>query len=116
MRNLSSQKPMAFNQIVIFVYMEVNNELVNNLSELARLQFNEQEKLAVKNDLQRMISFLEKLKEVDTANTEPLLHMGHAWNVYRKDEVKGSMNRATALNNAPGADNEYLKVPKVIKK
>jgi aspartyl-tRNA(Asn)/glutamyl-tRNA(Gln) amidotransferase subunit C len=107
---------MAFNQIVIFVYMEVNNELIDNLSNLARLQFTDQEKLAVKNDLQRMISFVEKLKEVDTRNTEPLLHMGQALNVFREDEVKGSMDKAVALQNAPGADKDYLKVPKVIKK
>lgn len=107
---------MSSGRIVIFVYMEVNNQLIDNLSELARLQFTDPEKLAVKNDLQRMISFVEKLKEVDTRNTEPLSHMGQALNVFREDEVKGSMDKMEALQNAPGADKDYLKVPKVIKK
>jgi aspartyl-tRNA(Asn)/glutamyl-tRNA(Gln) amidotransferase subunit C len=96
--------------------MEVNDALVDNLANLARLTFSEQEKAEIKGDLQRMIAFVEKLKEVDTANTEPLLHMTDAMNVYREDAVKGSMNKQEALANAPAADDNYFKVPKVIKK
>ncbi len=96
--------------------MEVTTELINNLANLARLQFNDQEKEGIKKDLQRMIAFVEKLKEVDTSGTEPLLHMTDAINVYREDEVKGSMKKSAALANAPSADNDYFKVPKVIKK
>jgi len=96
--------------------MEVNDALVNNLANLARLSFSEQEKAEIKDDLQRMIAFVEKLKEVDTSNTEPLLHMSEAMNVYREDAVQGSMNKQEALANAPAADDNYFKVPKVIKK
>ena len=96
--------------------MEVNDALVDNLANLARLTFSEQEKVEIKGDLQRMIAFVEKLKEVDTADTEPLLHMTDAMNVYREDAVKGSMNKQEALANAPAADDNYFKVPKVIKK
>jgi aspartyl-tRNA(Asn)/glutamyl-tRNA(Gln) amidotransferase subunit C len=96
--------------------MEVTDALIENLAHLARLEFNEQEKAALKNDLQRMIAFVEKLKEVDTTGTEPLLHMTDAINVYRDDEVKGSMQKQTALANAPSANEHYFKVPKVIKK
>ena len=73
--------PPAFGQFFIFVHMEVNDALVDNLANLARLTFSEQEKAEIKGDLQRMIAFVEKLKEVDTANTEPLLHMTDAMNV-----------------------------------
>ncbi len=96
--------------------MEVTSELIDNLANLARLQFNEEEKTEIKNDLQRMIAFVEKLKEVDTTGTGRLLHMTDAINMYREDEVKGSMQKETALANAPSADNNYFKVPKVIKK
>ncbi len=96
--------------------MEVNDALIENLANLARLKFNEQEKASVKDDLQRMIAFVEKLREVDTAGTEPLLHMTEAMNVYREDVVKGSMNKKDALHNAPDTNDNYFKVPKVIKK
>ena len=96
--------------------MEVTAKLIDNLAELARLRFNEAEKAEIKNDLQRMIAFVEKLQEVDTTGTEPLLHMTDAMNAFREDEVKGSMQKATALANAPDANSDYFKVPKVIKK
>jgi aspartyl-tRNA(Asn)/glutamyl-tRNA(Gln) amidotransferase subunit C len=96
--------------------MEVNTALVDNLADLARLKFSEQEKAEIVVDLRRMIAFVEKLKEVDTTDTEPLLHMSDAMNVYRKDEVKGSMKKEDALANAPDAGDNYFNVPKVIKK
>lgn len=96
--------------------MEVNDALVDKLANLARLQFNTTEKEGIKNDLQRMIQFVEKLNEVDTTGVEPLLHMSEQVNVLREDEVKGSITRAEGLQNAPVHDDEFFKVPKVIKK
>jgi aspartyl-tRNA(Asn)/glutamyl-tRNA(Gln) amidotransferase subunit C len=96
--------------------MEVNDALVDKLANLARLQFNDIEKENIKNDLQRMIRFVEKLNEVDTTGVEPLLHMSEEVNVLRDDEVQGSISRAEGLQNAPVHDGDFFKVPKVIKK
>jgi aspartyl-tRNA(Asn)/glutamyl-tRNA(Gln) amidotransferase subunit C len=100
----------------IFVCMEVNDALVQNLANLARLQFNEQEKEIIKKDLQRMIQFVDKLNELNTEGVEPLLHMTDAINVLREDVVQGSISREEALKNAPDTDGTFFKVPKVIKK
>lgn len=95
--------------------MEVNDALVDKLAHLSRLQFNETEKAAIKNDLQQMIGFVEKLKELDLEGVEPLLFMSDEVNVLREDEVKGSVSREEALRNAPLHDGQFFKVPKVIK-
>ncbi len=96
--------------------MEVNDPLVDKLANLARLQFNDAEKAGIKNDLQRMIQFVEKLNEVDTTGVEPLLHMSEQLNVLREDDVQGSIPTAEGLKNAPVHDEHFFKVPKVIKK
>jgi aspartyl-tRNA(Asn)/glutamyl-tRNA(Gln) amidotransferase subunit C len=96
--------------------MEVNDALVDKLANLSRLQFNATEKEDIKADLQRMIQFVEKLNELDTTGVEPLLHMSEQVNVLRDDEVKGSISRTEGLKNAPVHDEEFFKVPKVIKK
>jgi aspartyl-tRNA(Asn)/glutamyl-tRNA(Gln) amidotransferase subunit C len=96
--------------------MEVNDNLVERIAHLSRLQFDAGEKEAVKKALQRMISFVEKLNELDTTGVKPLLHMGHSINILREDEVKGSISREDGLKNAPLPDGEFFKVPKVIKK
>ena len=96
--------------------MEVTDALVDNLANLSRLSFTDTEKTEIKGDLQRMIAFVEKLQEVDTTGTSPLLHMTDAINVYREDTVKGSIAREDAMKNAPATDGTFFKVPKVIKK
>jgi aspartyl-tRNA(Asn)/glutamyl-tRNA(Gln) amidotransferase subunit C len=98
--------------------MEVNDEMIDNLANLARLHFNQEEKENLKKDLQRMIEFVDKLNELDVSNTEPLLHMGdnNATALLRDDEVKGSISREEGLKNAPETDGVFFKVPKVIKK
>ena len=63
-----------------------------------------------------MIAFVEKLNELDLDNVEPLLHMSDEVNILRDDVVKGSVSRLQALQNAPLHDEQFFKVPKVIKK
>lgn len=96
--------------------MEVNDALVEKLAHLARLKFNETEKEEIRKDLEKMIGFVEKLNELDLEGIEPLLHMSDEVNVLRNDEVKGSISREEALKNAQMHDEQFFKVPKVIKK
>lgn len=94
--------------------MEVNDEMILNLANLARLEFNDQEKTDIKKDLEKMIRFVEKLNELDTTGVAPLLHMSSNLNILREDEVKGSVSREEGLKNAPDQDGIFFKVPKVI--
>lgn len=96
--------------------MEVNDELTDRLANLARLTFEPAEKAEIKQDLQKMIAFIEKLNELDTTGAEPLLFMTDEVNVLREDEVKGSVTRHEGLLNAPLKDEQFFKVPKVIRK
>jgi aspartyl-tRNA(Asn)/glutamyl-tRNA(Gln) amidotransferase subunit C len=96
--------------------MEVNDALVDKLANLAKLQFDDAQKADIKNDLQKMIAFVEKLNELDTSGVEPLLHMTDEVNRLREDEIKGSVSREEALKNAPLHNEAFFKVPKVIKK
>jgi len=94
--------------------MEVNDALIDKLATLARLEFQPEEKVRLKNDLQKMIAFVEKLQELDTSGTEPLLQMSTRTDVLREDEAKVTLSREDALKNAPDTDGVYFKVPKVI--
>jgi aspartyl-tRNA(Asn)/glutamyl-tRNA(Gln) amidotransferase subunit C len=96
--------------------MKITDDMVDKIAHLSRLHFTEEEKPAIKKELQQMIQFVEKLNELDTTGIEPLLHMSDNVNVLRADEVKGSINREDGLKNAPVHDNEFFKVPKVISK
>ncbi|MBS1620784.1 MAG: Asp-tRNA(Asn)/Glu-tRNA(Gln) amidotransferase subunit GatC [Bacteroidetes bacterium] len=99
--------------------MEVNDALVDKLAHLAKLKFEDTEKEEIKNDLKKMIGFVEKLNELNLEGVEPLLHMSDEVNVLRDDEAhpdKGAISREDGLKNAPLHDGQFFKVPKVIKK
>ncbi|MEQ1623546.1 MAG: Asp-tRNA(Asn)/Glu-tRNA(Gln) amidotransferase subunit GatC [Sediminibacterium sp.] len=96
--------------------MEITNELVDNLANLSKLSFDTEARSEIRNDLQKMVGFIEQLQTVDTNGVEPLLHMGDAVNILRQDQVQGSIQREAALLNAPLADEAFFKVPTVIKK
>lgn len=96
--------------------MQVTQELVEKMARLARLEFNDADMESIRQDLEKMIGFVEKLNELDTENIQPLIHMSESVNILREDEVKGSTTRDEALSNAPDTDGEYFRVPKVIRK
>ena len=96
--------------------MEVNDALINKLAHLSRLHISDEERKQLGEDLHKMIVFVEKLGELDLDEVQPLLHITDEVNSFREDEIKGSVSRDEALKNAPLHDNQYFKVPKVIRK
>lgn len=90
--------------------------MIDHLAHLSRLEFSQDKKESIRNDLARMVGFIEKLQEVDTTGVEPLLWMTTEQQVWRADELQGSVSRGEALRNAPLTDGTYFKVPTVIKK
>ncbi len=103
----------AFNYICS---MQVDSTLVNHLAHLSRLTISEDKMDKLVADMQDLVGFVEKLNELDTTGTAPLMHMGDAYNVLREDEVQGSISREKALQNAPASDGQFFMVPKVIQK
>ena len=96
--------------------MKITDQKIQELSHLARLNFEDKDREKIKSDLERILNFCEKLNELDTDNVEPLVYMSDRTNHLRADVVKPSLNKEEALKNAPDADSDYFRVPKVIKK
>jgi len=96
--------------------MKITDDIINHLAHLARLSFSDEEKENLKQDLEKMTGFVEKLKEINTTGVEPLLHITDAENVLREDEVNQTITKEEALLNAPHTNGNFFIVPKVIKK
>ena len=93
---------------------QIDIKTVDELAHLARLEFNEESKNEILNDLNRMLSFIDKLNELDTEKIQPLIYMTEEKNVLREDVPAISISQNEALKNAPKKDSDYFKVPKVI--
>lgn len=93
---------------------KIDIKTVNEVAHLARLEFNEDGKIEILNDMNRMLAFVDKLNELDTDGTEALIYMTDEKNVLREDDPKETLTQKEALKNAPKKDSDYFKVPKVI--
>jgi len=93
---------------------KITNQLVDKISHLARLEFENEAKEEIKNDMERMLTFVEKLNEIETDNVEPLIYMSDETNVLRDDIVKSQISHKEGLQNAPQHDTDYFNVPKMV--
>ena len=96
--------------------MKITEELIDHIAHLARLEFQGEDKISIKKDMERMIEFVDKLSEVDTTNVEPLIFMSEEINRLREDEPKVTVTHEEALKNAPKKDSDYFRIPKVLDK
>jgi aspartyl-tRNA(Asn)/glutamyl-tRNA(Gln) amidotransferase subunit C len=96
--------------------MPIDLNTVEKIAELAKLEFNEQEKLEILHDLNKILAFVDKLNELDTTGVEPLVYLNDEVNVLRPDVVVQEITHEEALLNAPKKDSDYFRVPKVIEK
>ena len=94
----------------------VDDKLIDDLSRLAKLQFDKQSSEKMKEDLDTILSFVEKLSEINTDDIDPLIFMSEEVNVLREDAIANEVSQENALKNAPQKDSDYFKVPTVLKK
>jgi len=96
--------------------MKIDIKVIEKLSALSKLKFSEKETNLISEDLSKMLDFINKLKEVDTADVEPLIHMNEEINNWREDQLGQMLGQSKALENSPVKDGTYFKIPKVLDK
>lgn len=94
--------------------MSVTIADVEKVAQLARLRFSEEDKQQLVVDLNRILDYFEKLKELDTEDVPPTTHVLPLKNVFREDVVVPPMPREKLLANAPDRAMDHFKVPQVI--
>ena len=86
--------------------MEITNEIIDHLSNLSKLKFEDDQKDGIRKDLSKIIAFVDKIEELDTENVVPLIHINQEVNVLREDEVNETITQFQALKNAPSKDSD----------
>ena len=99
----------------IFV-VAIEKEIILKLERLAKLRLSEEERSEIGGDLEKIISMINKLEEVDTDGVEPLVYIHEEVNVLREDKVDGMLDTEVGLKNAPKRVDNYFAVPKIINK
>jgi aspartyl-tRNA(Asn)/glutamyl-tRNA(Gln) amidotransferase subunit C len=112
--------------------MRVTEKNVSYVADLANLELTAQEREGMLRDLNSILDYIERLNELDTSKVPPMAQVSDRYGVdeskqgserfayaSREDVVEGlrkSLPHAEALANAPDADEEFFRVPKVIER
>ena len=84
-----------------------------HVAKLARLELTEEEQENYTKQLGSILSYIEKLNEVDTTGIEPMAHSVKISNIMREDVVVQDFTREEMLKNAPCEEDGFFKVPKI---
>ncbi|HSZ26416.1 MAG TPA: Asp-tRNA(Asn)/Glu-tRNA(Gln) amidotransferase subunit GatC [Cytophagaceae bacterium] len=94
--------------------MSVDKETIRKIAHLARLEFDEKEAAKMSDNFNKILTWMDKLNEVNTDQIAPLIHMSEEVNMLREDVVNNSLKHEDALKNAPKKDSDYFRVPKFL--
>ncbi|MCH5249952.1 MAG: Asp-tRNA(Asn)/Glu-tRNA(Gln) amidotransferase subunit GatC [Lachnospiraceae bacterium] len=90
----------------------INDETIEYVSILAKLELSDEEKEQAKKDMGRMLDYIDKLGELDTDGVEPMSHVFPIQNVFREDVVSNYDTREELLSNAPEQKDGMFMVPR----
>ncbi|MEL7835178.1 Asp-tRNA(Asn)/Glu-tRNA(Gln) amidotransferase subunit GatC [Fodinibius sp. Rm-B-1B1-1] len=94
--------------------MSVTKKDVDYVADLAHLQLSEEETESLVSDMNQILDYMTTLEELDTSDVEPLEHVIDLEYRLRDDKAKEPLSHEDALKNAPDADTDYFRVPRVI--
>jgi len=94
--------------------VKVDRELVDKISELARLSIDDDDIDRFISDFEKILTYVEKVKELDTHNIEPAVLPFNIPITLRDDKTQTSISEENALLNAKDKKNNCFKVPVVV--
>lgn len=89
-------------------------ELVKKVASLARIDIKEGEVPEFAKNLENILSYIDRLSEVDVTGVEPMSHVHGATNVFREDTLEPSLSVETLKSIAPSTSGRFIKVPLII--
>ncbi len=92
----------------------ISLEQVRHVARLARLALAPDEEERVRQDLDEILGYVEKLNELDTTAVAPTAQVGESGTPMRDDMVTCEPRADEMLANAPARERGYFKVPKII--
>ena len=96
--------------------MIIDDDTLSKIAQLANIKIADNEREKLKNDMMAILSWVDKLNEIDTSSIDPITQMSKENNKVRGDENNHNLSVEDALKNARVKSDNYFVVPKVINK
>lgn len=94
--------------------MRIRPEEVQHIAQLARLKLTAEEQADLVEHFDKVLTYIEKLEELNTDDVEPMAHAVEVPTPLRDDRVTNQANTNALLQNAPDRQADFFKVPKII--
>lgn len=94
--------------------MEIKKEDIKHIANLSMLNLSDEEIEKYTKDMEQIVGFANKVNEINTSSTEISAFSNDNVNVFRKDEVRKSLDRELLLSNAPSSNGEAYSIPNVM--
>jgi len=97
--------------------MAITKEIIDYIAKLARLQLSESEQDNMAAEIGRIISYFDKLKELDTSDVDAMEFLSMEEDVVEnnlRDDVVGKSYDRDKLLHPEEKNSEYFTVPKVV--
>ena len=94
--------------------MTIDLKTIKHISKLSRISVDDEKAKKLAGDMNSIFDFIEKLKELDTDNVEPLTSVAETTLKLRVDEVKTGNIREQVLKNSPDENEDFFVVPRVV--
>ena len=94
--------------------MKLTRAEVQRVAVLARLRLSDEAEIQLTAQLDNILSYMEKLNQVDTSDVVPFSHATDGANAIREDKATNRPDTDALLANAPDQDGTFFKVPKII--
>lgn len=92
----------------------ISREEVQQVARLARLSLTDEELERMRAQLDAILAYIDKLRELDVEGVEPTSHAVPLVNVTRDDDITPVLPPEAALANAPDRAGEFFRVPRII--
>jgi aspartyl-tRNA(Asn)/glutamyl-tRNA(Gln) amidotransferase subunit C len=94
--------------------MPISLSDVDYLASLAKLELDPDEKIRFEKDLQKIIQYIDQLRELDTAKVSLTSHVVSPGSILREDDIRPSLSQDSALANAQKKKDGFFRVPRVL--
>jgi aspartyl-tRNA(Asn)/glutamyl-tRNA(Gln) amidotransferase subunit C len=92
----------------------ISREEVQHVARLARLHLTDEEAERMREQLDAILAYIDKLRELPVEGVEPTAHAVPLVNVMRDDALSACLPQEQALANAPDRADEFFRVPRII--
>jgi aspartyl-tRNA(Asn)/glutamyl-tRNA(Gln) amidotransferase subunit C len=94
--------------------MPISKKDVEHVAKLARLGLSDDEKEKLTRELNAILTYAEKINQLDTSTVLPTSHPLAMQNVFREDRVNPCQNTPDILANGPQTQENTFRVPKML--